>query len=164
MKYASFDAESVGSRGSRYYPFNNRSDFALAEWFFKYRVSKGGVDDFTRNPRLKCWMQHSCFGNAEEWRAKIHDIPWGIRNDQFTARKIIVGSDIAGVKELEVIVYARDVIMCVRFYWVTVLSRIISPTLRNDITDQIARSEFTMKCIQEIGGGRNSSRCRPVPP
>ena len=115
VKCASYDAEPEGSGESQYYPFNNRSDFALAEWFFRYKVSKGGVDDFTKNPRLKCWLQHCSFDNAEQWRAKIHDIPWGIQDDQFTAKKIIVGLDVAKIKEFEIVIYARDVIMCIKF-------------------------------------------------
>ena len=60
-------------------------------------------------------MQDCSFSNADEWRAKIHDIPWGIQNDQFAVRTVIVGTDTAGMREFEAVIYARDIIMCIRF-------------------------------------------------
>lgn len=100
---------------SLYYPFISEHDFALASWFTKSKTTKGRMDEFLRDPRLRA-MNGSCsFRGADDWRVRMHEIPWGIKNDQWQATKIRIDSKIADMKSTEHIIYHRDIIETIRF-------------------------------------------------
>lgn len=101
--------------GSLYYPFVSETDFALASWFTKSKTSKGHVDDFMKDPRLHVMSENCSFRTAENWRQKMHNIPWGIKDDHWTAHNIHVDSNIVGVKSKEYTIYYRDVVETIRF-------------------------------------------------
>lgn len=64
-----------------FWPFDNEEEYLLARWFYRAKVSKGAIDDYCKD---NIGSRDFGFKNAQEWKEKMHQIPWGIVDDGFT--------------------------------------------------------------------------------
>jgi Plavaka transposase len=75
---------------SRYYPFQSETDFALAQWFLSAKCTKGDIERFYGDTRLRQIHQLLSFSSFNELMSKIHDIPYGIPDDIWKISEIEV--------------------------------------------------------------------------
>jgi len=67
----------------RYEPFLNETNYALAFWFHECKCTKGDVNQFFKDKRLKPFHRFASYSNGDALLAKIDRIPWGIHNDKW---------------------------------------------------------------------------------
>ena len=67
-----------------YHLFANKGNYRIAALFPKFKTTKGFVNKFKRDPLLTDMSGQCSFRNGNEFEAKLHEIPWGIKNDKWT--------------------------------------------------------------------------------
>ena len=98
-----------------YHPFANECDWGIASLFTKFKTTKGCINNFARDPRLCEMTKHCSFRNGNELEAKIHEIPWGSRDDGWTRAVIKLDTNVADMESTSCTVYFCDVIQVLRF-------------------------------------------------
>jgi hypothetical protein len=80
-----------------YYPFKSETDFAAAQWFLSTGCTKGDIDRFFADKHLQAMQNLLSFKNYDKLLGKIHDIPYGIKNDTWNITDIQVEQEIIGL-------------------------------------------------------------------
>ena len=105
----------VADEDNEYYPYANEADFALAAWFYTKELSKGDVTTFFEEQALKHWHKSLSFANSTEWLNTLHQIPYGICDDEWKAVTMTIQLDTNGARSTEYIFYYRDIIKVIEF-------------------------------------------------
>ena len=98
-----------------YHPFANKGDYEIAALFSKFKTTKGFVNKFKRDPLLTDMSGQCSFRNGNKFKAKLHGILWGIKNDKWTRATINLDTNVANLGAASCTVYHRDVIQVLRF-------------------------------------------------
>lgn len=111
---------------SRFAPFRDKIDLALAQWMYHSGLSRGKVDRYFSDLRLKDLHRLTSFHNGKTWLQLLEEFNAGIANDRFTEYEIAVGvADGSGTGERYRFGF-RDIIGAVRFL-------LGHPPFRNDL-------------------------------
>ena len=100
---------------AKYHPFTDECNYTLAEHFTKFKTTKGCVNNFAKNPQLSPMTKHYSFRNGEELHAKIHEVLWGIKDDDWTRATMKLSTNVADIEPTSCTVYYRDVIKVLQF-------------------------------------------------
>ena len=93
-----------------YQPFANETDYALAMWFLEAENTKGEIDKYFKDHRLRPLHSHSSFKNADEWITLLHKIPHGILNDEWRTDVFQVNPIYVDQKPVQYSIKYRNVI------------------------------------------------------
>ena len=69
------------------------ADFALVAWFYTRELSKGDVTAFFEQLALKHWHKDLSFTNSTEWLNTLHQIPYGIQDDDWKTITMTIQQD-----------------------------------------------------------------------
>jgi Plavaka transposase len=98
-----------------YSPFQSSTDFALAQWFLSAGCTKRDIDRFFGDERLAPIQKLLSFTSHDELMTRIHNIPYGIKDDAWTVRDIEVGQDTLGSPPNRYQIRYRNVVKAVEF-------------------------------------------------
>ena len=100
---------------SRYYPFQNETDFALAQWFLSAKCTKGDIERFYGDTRLGRIHQLLSFSSHNELMSKIHNIPYGIPDDIWKISEIEVEQETIGLAPSTYQIRYRNIVKVLQF-------------------------------------------------
>jgi hypothetical protein len=102
-------------RSSKYRPFQSETDFALAQWFLSAKCTKGDIERFFGDTRLKRIHELLSFSSHNELMSKIHDIPYGIQDDIWKISEIEVEQETIGLSPSIYQIRYRDIVKVLQF-------------------------------------------------
>jgi len=105
----------AADKDNEYYPYMNEADFALAAWFYTRELSKGDVTTFFEQLAFKHWHESLSFANSTEWLNTLHQIPYGIQDDDWKTVTMTIQPDANDTGLTEYIFYYRDIIKVIEF-------------------------------------------------
>ena len=105
----------VPNEDNEYYPYANEADFTAAAWFYTRELSKGDVTDFFEQRAFDQWHSTLSFTNSSEWLDSLHQIPYGIRGDEWSTAKIAIPRDANDSEPTEYTFYYRNVMKAIKF-------------------------------------------------
>ena len=101
---------------NEFWPFRDQKDYILARWLYRAKTSLTAINEYCQDVMEDDRKHIYSFTTGEQWRQRMHDIPWGIPNDTFYKANIEIatksGTDQSSQRR---IIYHRDVIDVVRF-------------------------------------------------
>jgi len=106
---------AVADIDKEYYPFVNEADFALAAWFYTRELSKGDVTAFFEQLALKHWHEDLSFTNSTEWLNTLHQIPYGIQDDDWKTITMTIQQDTNNSRPTDYVFYYRDIVKVIEF-------------------------------------------------
>ena len=98
-----------------YYPFRSETDFAAAQWFLSTGCTKGDIDRFFGDKHLEAMHNLLSFTSYDELMGKIHDIPYGIKNDAWNITEIEVEQETIGLPPSTYQIRYRNIISVLEF-------------------------------------------------
>ena len=100
---------------STYYPFQSPTDFAAAQWFLSARCTKGDIERFFGDRRLGPIHKLLSFTSHDELMTKIHDIPYGIKDDTWNIAEVEVEQETIGSPPSRYQIQYRNIIKVIEF-------------------------------------------------
>ena len=98
-----------------YEPFANASDYSLALWFYKTKQTMNDLNMFFQDPLLSKQREGLSYKSAAEWDQKMHRIPYGIENDQWSKSTISSKALALGIPQATYTIRYRNVLSVVKF-------------------------------------------------
>ena len=104
-----------GVDNSNYYPFENVTDYALAQWLLNSECSRRDVDRFFSDKRMSLLHSNISFNSADQWLEKIHNIPYGIEDDQWEEVPFSINDDTFSNGNEKYTIIFRDPVKIIRY-------------------------------------------------
>lgn len=105
-------AEADADNYHEYWPFDNQRQYILGRWFLLSKTSKGRIEDYCKD----IVSEGTGFKNAQEWKDKVHRIPWGIANDDFYSSSFPIKTRMEDRRgPQQVTFFYRDILGVIRF-------------------------------------------------
>src|SRR5438045_2901779 len=107
--------QNNASCNSIYYPFQSPTDFMAAQWFLSARCTKGDIERFFGDRCLRLIHKLLSFTSHDELMTKIHDIPYGIKDDTWNIAEVKVEQEMIGSPPSHYQIWYCDIIKVIEF-------------------------------------------------
>ena len=97
------------------HPFQSPTDFAAAQWFLGAGCTKGDIDRFFGDKRLEPIQKLLSFASYDELMTRIHDIPYGIKDDTWNITEVEVDQETIGSLPSTYQIRYRDIVKVLEF-------------------------------------------------
>lgn len=98
-----------------FHPFTSEFDYAFAVWLHSIQSTKGDIKRLLNDTRLNQLTSCLSFKSADDWEEKLHRLPLGIVNEEWTKTRYEPITRIQGIhRPLYYCVY-RDVVKAIKF-------------------------------------------------
>jgi hypothetical protein len=98
-----------------YYPFQSPTDFAAAQWFLSAGCTKGDIERFFGDKRLEPMHKLLSFTSHDELMTRIHNIPYGIKDDTWKITEVEVDQETIGSLPSTYQIRYRDIVKVLEF-------------------------------------------------
>ena len=103
------------SENLKYFPFKNAAEYAFTQWLLDAECSRGDVERFFQDERLKTFWQNLSFQSADQWFRLINRIPFGPKEDRWEKIEFTLQKSSLAQPELPYSILYRDPIHSIRY-------------------------------------------------